>query len=311
MRTQFKIAAALYAALAAFAGSINLRRAAVVVGPGDVPAPERTAATVLVEELEKRSGVRLPVVSQWPAGAAPVVWVDGSDARGALYGVGHLLRQIEWGKDRLSLTTPLDVTTSPVSAIRGHQLGYRSTANSWDAWTVPQFESHIRELALFGINSVENIPFQDDRKNPLMKAPRREMNRQLAGICARYGLDYWVWTPASFDLNDRQQRERLLAAFDELFRDVPVLRGIFFPGGDPGDNPPEPVLAFLEEIARHMRPLHRKAKVWLSMQGFSPQKAEVVYQYLDRQVPEWLGGIVAGPSSPPIPETRRGGFRRV
>jgi hypothetical protein len=342
MRTQFKIAAVLCSAFAAFAGSIDLRRAVVVVRPGDVPAPERTAATVLVEELERRSGVRLPLVSHLPAGAvaiaitstslepawggtiprqtarpegfhlfaqetgmAPVVWVAGADPRGALYGVGHLLRQIEWGKDRLSLTTPLDVTTSPVSAIRGHQLGYRSTANSWDAWTVPQFELYIRELALFGINSVENIPFQDDRKNPLMKVPRREMNRQLAGICARYGLDYWVWTPASFDLNDRQQRERLLAAFDELFRDVPVLHGVFFPGGDPGDNPPEPVLAFLEEIARHMRPLHPGAKVWLSMQGFSPRKAEVVYQYLDRQVPEWFGGIVAGPSSPPIPEIRR------
>src|SRR5262249_8640480 len=29
------------------------------------------------------------------------------------------------------------------------------------------------------------------------------------------------------------------------------------------------------------------------------------YRYLDRAVPEWFGGIVVGPSSPPVAETRR------
>jgi hypothetical protein len=30
-----------------------------------------------------------------------------------------------------------------------------------------------------------------------------------------------------------------------------------------------------------------------------------VYQYIDEHKPSWLGGLVAGPSSPPIPQTRR------
>jgi hypothetical protein len=67
--------------------------------------------------------------------------------------------------------------------IRGHQLGYRNTANSWDAWTVDQFEKYIRELALFGTNSIENIPFQDDAPGPNMKVPRKEMNRRMSEIC--------------------------------------------------------------------------------------------------------------------------------
>ncbi|MBI5087151.1 MAG: hypothetical protein HZB13_21450, partial [Acidobacteria bacterium] len=342
MRLHITLAAIFITFRAASGAPVDFSKAVVVVRPGEIPGPEKTAAAVLVEELERRTSVRLPVSESWPAsgpviaitssrqvpawgrpvpasnakaegfrllldqgGAAPVVWVVGADARGALYGVGHLLRQVEWGKGVISLRAPLNVTTSPASPIRGHQLGYRSTANSWDAWTVAQFEQYIRELALFGVNSVENIPFQDDRNNPLMKVPRREMNRAMGEICRRYGLDYWVWTPAAFDLKDAKRRAELLAGFDEFFRDTPVLAGVFVPGGDPGSNPPELVLPFLEEIARHMQPVHPKAKVWLSMQGFDAAKSEFVYKYLARQVPEWFGGIVAGPSSPPIPETRR------
>ena len=41
------------------------------------------------------------------------------------------------------------------------------------------------------------------------------------------------------------------------------------------------------------------------MQGFRDDRAEYVYRYLDERKPEWFGGIVCGPSSPPIPSTRR------
>lgn len=326
---------------APIAAALDLSRAVVVVRPGDVAAPERTAARVLVEEIEKRGGVRLEMRSEWPAGGAviavtgaqsvpawkrsvpayagkaegfrlvagveggrSVVWVSANDARGALFGVGHLLRQLDWGNGRLELVGPVDVTTEPRYELRGHQLGYRSTANSWDAWTVEQYETYIRELALFGVNAIENIPFQDDRNNPLMKVPRREMNKAIAEICRRYGLQHWVWTPAGFDLNDRAKRDQLLASFEEFFGDVPVLEGVFFPGGDPGHNPPELVLGFLEELSGRMTKAHPRAKIWLSLQGFTRQKAEVVYARLDRGVPAWFGGIVHGPSSPSIAETR-------
>jgi hypothetical protein len=323
-------------------GGLDLTQAVVVVRPGELPAAEKTAAVVLVEEMERRSRVRLRTDSRWPAqgpaivvtstrnvpewgreipgaavraegfrlwadgsGAAPVVWIIGADARGALYGVGQLLRRLNWDKGKLELPAGLDVTTSPKSTIRGHQLGFRATANSWDAWTVAQFERYIRELALFGINSVENIPFGDESKNPLVKVPKQEMNRAMGEICVRYGLDYWVWTPVTSDLNDKAAAARLLDEFSKVFEDAQALTGVFVPGGDPGSNSPELLLPYLEEIAKRLRPVHPQAKVWLSMQGFSAAKAEVVYQWLGRQVPQWFGGIVAGPSSPPVEQTHR------
>ena len=59
--TAFLFASALGAA------TLDLHRATVVVRPGDLPPAEKTAAAVLVEELERRTGIRLPITSTWPA----------------------------------------------------------------------------------------------------------------------------------------------------------------------------------------------------------------------------------------------------
>ena len=140
----------------------------------------------------------------------PLLWVLGHDGRGVLFGVGTILRKLNWEKGAASLPDGFDLATAPAYPIRGHQLGYRARANSWDAWTLDQFDQHIRELTFFGMNSFENIPFQDDTTNPMMKYSREEMNRELSRICDKYDVDYWVWTPAEFDLSDQKQRDELL-----------------------------------------------------------------------------------------------------
>src|SRR5207247_1151060 len=109
------------------------------------------------KEAESRpEGYRLFVEQKTAA-----VWIIGADLRGTLFGVGRLLREIDWAPGSLSLAAPLDVATAPVYPIRGHQLGYRAQANSYDAWDAKQFEQYIRELTYFGANSIEAIPFQD------------------------------------------------------------------------------------------------------------------------------------------------------
>ncbi len=247
---------------------VDLTNAVVVTRPGDLPVAERAAAEVLVEEVEKRTGIRLATSTVWPGNrtviaitstgevpewgqsiparakgnrpdgyrlnvdlrpsAAPVVWVLGGDARGALYGVGALLRKLDWSENIARVDAGLDLATAPAYPIRGHQLGYRARANSWDAWTPGQFDQYIRELTFFGVNAIENIPFQDSGPGPLMKVDRREMNRKMSDICKRYGLDYWVWTPADFDLNDTAARAAALDQHEQLYRDCQELTGVFF-----------------------------------------------------------------------------------
>ena len=53
---------------------IDLRRA-VIVTPATTAKAERTAVRVLIEEVEKRSLVRLPVSSTWPDATIPVIAV--------------------------------------------------------------------------------------------------------------------------------------------------------------------------------------------------------------------------------------------
>ncbi|MCL5671265.1 MAG: hypothetical protein M1423_08225, partial [Acidobacteria bacterium] len=48
--------------------AIDLSDAVVVSRPGDLPFAEQTAATVLVEEMEKRTSIHLKTSTKWPAG---------------------------------------------------------------------------------------------------------------------------------------------------------------------------------------------------------------------------------------------------
>ncbi len=330
------------------AQSIDLSHAVVVVRSNTVPTAEKTAARVLVEEVEKRTGLQWKISTAWPkhgpvialmSGQAdpkwgyqiaarkgkdlpenraegyrlavqkideksPIIWIVGADGRGALFGVGRFLRLLNWSKGKALFPSDVDICTAPAYPIRGHQLGYRSTANSYDAWDAKQYEQYIRELTFFGTNCIENIPFQDS-KSPHMTISREEMNVKLSQICEQYDLDYWVWTPADFDLNDKARRRAELDKHRTLYDACSRLDTIFFPGGDPGNNHPRLVIPFLEDLAKLLLPRHPKARIWISLQGFDEEQINYFYNYVNKCMPDWLGGLVAGPSSPPIPESRK------
>ncbi len=339
---------AVLGAQAANARDIDLTKAVILVAAKPHSQTEVAAATMLQQEVQKRTGlkwkistehpVRRPVIAlaeasdselaglkvprrggqdlpeSRPEGyricvrqegdGAPVIWIIGADGRGVLFGAGRLLRLLDWGSRRVSLAAATDMSTSPAYPIRGHQLGYRARANSYDAWNAATYEQYIRDLILFGCNAIENIPFEDDQPSPHMTVPRDEMNRLLSQVCDRYDLDYWVWTPVVFDLHDQAQRAAELQRHESLYAVCPRLDAVFVPGGDPGANPPELLLPFLQDIGARLMSRHPKARVWLSLQWFNDEQVNQVYRYIDEHKPSWLGGLVAGPSSPPIPETR-------
>jgi len=328
-------------------GEVNLRRAVVIVRREERGPAETMAATILTEEVQRRTGVELPVRDRWPKGrqpvivittrdgrepwsqrvprrkvanvpearcegfairvvdnASPEVFVVGADGRGAMFGVGRLLRELRCEPGTITINASFTASTAPEYPMRGHELGYRARANSYDAWTPQQYEQYIRELILFGVNCIQNIPFEDARTNSLMKVSRQEMNRTLGEICARYDIDYWVWTPAAFSLDDVPLRKAALEQHESFYRSTPRLDAVFFPGGDPGDNPPELVMPFLEELAARLAKHHPNAKIWLSLQYFDAPKITYVMRYISREKPGWLGGIVADTSALSVRETR-------
>lgn len=262
-------------------------------------------------KVPKRSGENLPetkpegirVVSEQINGK-PVLWLIGADDRGVIFAIGQFLRTAELSKNNILFDKKDELASSPVYPIRGHQIGYRNTANSWDSWTPEQYEKYIRELAVFGTNAIENIPFQDGPPGPLMKLPREEMNLKISEICNKYDLDYWVWTPADVDLSDPVKFAAEVKRHADYYKVTPRLDGVFFPGGDPGNNDPEYVMPFLKAIAAELKKYHPNAGVWISLQGFNDEQVDYFYDYLEKYQPDWLTGVVSGPSSPDIAETR-------
>ncbi|HTI49486.1 MAG TPA: hypothetical protein VL475_00990, partial [Planctomycetaceae bacterium] len=322
---------AIWAAVASVAAvaqaEISLERINVVAGEGD---RFRVPAQVLVEEIARRTGITWTIADKPAAtgsitfrqaapadgigtegfriatetGNVPRITISAAGRRGGLLAVGYVLRQLDWSKGRIALAQPLSVTQAPEYAIRGHQLGYRAQANSYDAWDEKIYDRYIRELAFFGTNCIENIPFQDDRPTPIMPLSRPEMNRVMAKICDKYDVDYWVWTPADFDLTNAEKRAAALKFHEAFYKDCPRLDAIFFPGGDPGDNHPREVMPFLVDVAAILAKYHPKAKVWMSLQGFEGEKTDYFFDWLKEHKPDWLGGLVAGPGSPPLADLR-------
>ena len=119
-----------------------------------------------------------------------------------------------------------------------------------------------------------------------------------------YGLDYWVWTPADIDLADEAKFKQEVQFHADFYKKCPKLDGVFFPGGDPGSNHPKYVMPFLKAISAELKKYHPEAGMWISLQGFSDEEVNYFYEYLEKYKPDWLAGVVSGPSSPDMANTR-------
>ncbi|MGH9662696.1 MAG: glycoside hydrolase family 20 zincin-like fold domain-containing protein, partial [Bryobacteraceae bacterium] len=283
------------------------------------------AAALLADEIERRSQIRLAagapadtqIVLEKTSGPAEgyqirstarSVTIAGNDARGVLFGAGHLLRKLEMTRGRILLPAPINVTTAPKVALRGHQLGYRPKTNSYDGWSLPMWEQYIRDLAVFGANAIELIPprSDDDADSPHFPAPQIDTMIGMSRITADLGLEVWIWYPAmDKDYSDPATVEFALKEWGEVFRRLPRIDHVFVPGGDPGHTQPKHLLALLEKQTASLRRYHPNAKMWVAPQGFTSEWMDE-FLALMRDEPKWLAGIVHGPQVRlTIPELRR------
>jgi len=229
--------------------------------------------------------------------------ISSSDKRGLLFGAGKFLRMLEWKKGEARFLKNIDIISSPTYPIRGHQIGYRTLANSYDAWTPEIYDQYIRELALFGTNSIEIIPFSG--RGPLMKVDPFVMNITISEICAKYDMDFWIMTGVGFDLADITKRDKVVAQHKKLYDVCPRLDGVFFSGGDPGISHPKFVMPLLEELAKLLKQKHPETKIWFSLQDFDKEEIDYFFYYINNNMPDWFGGLVSGPASPWMPDSRK------
>ncbi|MEX2264156.1 MAG: hypothetical protein WD696_19540 [Bryobacteraceae bacterium] len=311
---------------------IDLTQAAVI-SDGNLTSPEQKAIEMLRDEVERRTGIRWEHATRKPAGSGPVivvgqtaavnallpaaaapptaaesfrtgvvdrqVYVNGRDARGVLYGAGHLLRKLEMRRGQVLLAANYGVATSPETGLRGHQLGYRPKTNSYDGWTLAMWEQYIRDLVVFGINAVELIPPRSDdaADSPHFPKPQMEMMIGMSRVLDSYGLDVWIWYPAlDEDYSNPKTVEFALNEWGEVFRKLSRVDAILVPAGDPGHTPAKILMPMLEKQTANLRKHHPKAQMWLAPQGFDAASIEHFLEIANSK-PAWLSGIVYGPQT--------------
>ncbi len=285
-------------------------------------APGRSAIVLAIRgEGDKLPAAYRPVIDATPILSSEgyslqidsknrIVYIVGADERGVLYGIGRFLRKMHWADGLLEVPESVAAASSPTYPIRGHQLGYRPKTNSYDAFSVAMFEQYIRELALFGSNSIEIVPprTDDDFSSRQMQLPAIEMIGHQSRVADQFDMDVWMWYPnmgedyAHPDSLEVELRER-----HEVFSSVPRLDHLFVPGGDPGELEPDELFWWLEESAKVLRKYHPNAKVWVSPQVFRPTQAwfDRFFYHVNQEY-EWLGGVVFGPwVKIPLPELRQ------
>ncbi len=230
---------------------------------------------------------------------APVIAVAGNDSRGVLFGIGRLLRALQMRKNSVHLPSDFQAVSAPRYPLRGHQLGYRPKTNSYDGWDLPQWEQYIRDLAVFGTNSIELIPPRSDdaADSPHFPRPQLEMMTGVSKLCADYGLDVWIWLPAlDKDYSNPRTVESALREWGDVFARLPRVDAVFVPGGDPGHTPPLVLMPLLEKVTQELHKHHPAATMWVSPQGFSPEWMADFFAILKTE-PAWLGGVVYGPGT--------------
>ncbi len=225
--------------------------------------------------------------------------IAGHDARGILYGVGKFLRNARLQKNKILFDANYQIATSPKYPIRGHQLGYRPKTNSYDAFTVAQFDQYILDLALFGANIIEIMPprTDDDPVSSHMKLDPAKMVVEQARICKKYGLDVSMWYPnMGKDYESKEAIEKELAERAEVFKLLPKLNTVFVPAGDPGDLQPDVLFNWLQKEAEVLKKYHPEAKIWVSPQAFRPTDEwfNQFFGHVNANYP-WFGGVVFGP----------------
>lgn len=274
---------------------------------------ERQAATLFCDEIEIRTGSR-PEISACSE-AQCICFCQSDDAqskdafsirihdricvltasgiRGFIYAYSMFLRKTEYHNNTITLVEPIDGDYRPDKAIRGHQLGYRTCSNTYDAWTPQQYRRYYLDMMAFGANTVEHIPARAGGEgNALMRMDADDLCVQVCAIADSFDLDVSLWFP-----NDDLSVEESTALRKAVFEKCPRLNVVFVPGGDPGHYPADVFMARVKSISDALRKAKPDADIWPSAQAphSVPDWGEVFISQM-QQRPAQIDGVITGPN---------------
>lgn len=225
--------------------------------------------------------------------------------RGFVFAVGMFLRKIMAFENGAKLVEDISGSYAPDKAIRGHQIGYRTTPNTYDAWSYDDYYRYYLDMMFFGTNTVEHIPYENgvSNRNRLMKYDEEEFLVKASEMADELDLDVSLWHPN----NDGETVEQAVERRRKLYSTIPRLNVVFPPGGDPGEFPPEEFILRCSEISKALKKEHPYGQMWPSAQQphSFPDWGERFIAEME-ELPEDIDGIITGPNKAfEIDELRR------
>ena len=227
--------------------------------------------------------------------SASSVRVYASGIRGFIFGIGMFLRKLVCVCGTPSLAEDITGAYSPDKSVRGHQIGYRTTPNTYDAWDYSDYRRYYLDMMFFGSNTVEHIPYEKgvSRRNKLMKYDEEEFLIEASRMADEFDLDVSLWHPN----NEGETVEQAAERRGKLYAEVPRLNVVFPPGGDPGDFEADEFILRCKEISKALKKSHPQAQMWPSAQqphSIASWGEDFIEEM--KKLPDEIDGIITGPN---------------
>lgn len=280
-------------------------------------AEELKAAEIFATEIEKRTGKK-PMTGQGRPAVAFVqckedrlphkdcfeieledgeIRIFALTVRGLIFGMGKFLMKTVYDNGKITLISDIAGKHIPEKRIRGHQNAYRTTPNTYDAWSPEQFRDHFIDMMLFGTNTTELLPPDnppsESSYNSLMKWDMKEHMEKCSHYANELDMDVSVWYP-----NDELPEDESAELRRETLRNAERIDIIFPPGGDPGDYPADQFVSRCVKITKELRKVKPEIQMWPSAQmprGI-PGWGDMFVEKINETEDGIITGVIQGPN---------------
>ena len=234
-----------------------------------------------------------------------IIIFRGKTIRALIFGYSHFLRKMIFKNGEAFLTENINGIYCPQKKIRGHQTAYRTTPNTYDAWSYEQFFDYYLDLMAFGMNTVEHngTKPKENFRNSLMKYEQYEFLAEASRLADIVDLDVSLWQAN----DDDETEEEALAVRDMIYKSMPRLNIVFPPGGDPGELTADVFVDRCKKIEKVLKKHHPEAELHPSSQAPHTYKdwGEIFASEMEKE-PEEFSAIIMGPNHAfPIHELRK------
>lgn len=224
--------------------------------------------------------------------------------RGLIFAYSLFLRKCVFTDGNINLIDNICGIHKPTKALRGHQVGYRTTPNTYDAWSYEQYFRYYLDMMAFGTNICEHNGTKPDKnfRNCLMKYEQYEFLREATRLADTIDLNVSLWHAN----DDKETEEDALNNRKELYASLPRLDYVFIPGGDPGNMEASAFVERCKKIARILKEVHPEARLHPSAQAPHTYKnwGDVFVDSI-KDLPDEFETVIMGPNHAfPVHELR-------